>query len=216
MKVNLRYAIGEILIVIVGISIVFALNTWKDNKTNKELKSLYLSNITEEIKAEIDQLEKNTKDIEGIISSIKVIKPFLGQKEARRDTLIGRFFNIARLVNFSPENTTYQTLINSGDLKLIDNFELKSSIGRHYGDHKLIIQNYSRIEKIHERYLADLFIYELDFEKIRQGNTDFFDNPMLKNILISIENAYYMVLNSNKICLESNKSLLNKIETEDY
>lgn len=42
--------------------------------------------------------------------------------------VVGKIFEIVNLIDFTPKDNTYQTLINSGDLKLIDNFELKTAI----------------------------------------------------------------------------------------
>ena len=130
-KINWRYTLGEIAIVIVGITIAFSLNSIKDNLSDKKLKKQYLENIILDIQKELEILEENNVKIQKKLADIKIVKPFLGNSSVRRDTIMQRFFEIAILVDFIPENTTYQTLINSGDMKLIDDFDLRQQIGNH-------------------------------------------------------------------------------------
>ena len=163
MKIKWKYALGEILIVIIGISIAFWLNNWKENSANQQQKKQYLENLVLDIQQEINQLEENQKSIHDKLRRIKVIRPFLGVNEGNRDSIARHIFNLARTINFHPENTTHQTLINSRDMKLINDFQLRRNMQEHYAFHKQVLQNYERIHKIHENYLGDFFIHEIDY-----------------------------------------------------
>lgn len=213
-KINWQYAIGEVLIVIIGITIAFALNNWNDNYKSKRLKKQYLQNLAVDIESEIELLEKNQTACQKKLADIAFVKPFLGNPNIRRDTVIRKVFDIARMINFQPQDITYQTLINSGDLQLIDNFELRKSIEAHFSQHSEILQNYERIKVIHEKYLGNYYIYDVDYDAIRQGDTKFMDNPILKNIMVSLEGSFYMVMASNTKCIESNQALLKMIKKE--
>ena len=213
-NLNWRYALGEIIIVIIGISIAFALNNWKASSAEAKIKKQYLEHLISDIEAEIEQLQANTEAFNQKLGLIQQIRPFLGNSAVQRDTLINKVFELARSVSFNPENTTYLTLINSGDLKLIDDFELRRSIEAHYAFHKIVLRNYERIDNIHEKYLGDFFIYHLDYKKLWQGDTSFLDNPLLSSIINSLNGAFIMVLNGNQACLERNEALLKEIQTE--
>ncbi len=212
MKLKWKYALGEILIVIIGISIAFALNNWKESSSNKQQKKQYLENLGLDINEEINQLEKNQKSIQDKLQRIKIVKPFLGIKQGNRDSIVRHIFSLAMPVNFHPESTTYKTLVNSGDMKLIDNFQLRRSLEEHYSLHKIVQQNYTRIEKIHENYLGPFFIHDIDYKSMRNGQYEFLDKPLLGNIIQSMEGSYYMILGGNQKCIDSNKKLLAKVE----
>ncbi len=214
MKINWKYAIGEILIVIIGITLAFSLNNWKESNTDKKQKKQYLENLIVDIEQEIGRLEKNQESIQGKLQEIGQIKPHLGKKQDDRDAIVRKIYGLARLVDFRPVNTTYQTLINSGDMKLINDFELRRTIEEHYALHKSVLKDYGRLEKIHENYLGDFFIYHIDYSELAKGNTDILDNPLIKNIITSIEGAYYLISQANKKCLESNHNLLEKIDSQ--
>ncbi|MBX2846115.1 MAG: hypothetical protein KTR13_07865 [Saprospiraceae bacterium] len=214
MKIKWKYAIGEIVIVIIGISIAFALNNWKEGQNNRKQKKQYLENLILDIEQEMEHLNENQVKVQDKLKLIGAVKQHLGRKLPGRDTIVMKVFELPRLVGFNPENTTYETLINSGDMKLIDNFELRRSVEKHYSKHSEIDINYGRIEKINENYIGDFFIHEIDFNKVRQGNIDFLDKPLLMNIVNSLEGAYYMILSSNAEGLKSNEALLEQLKAE--
>jgi len=210
-KKYLLYALGEIILVVIGITLAVAINNWNVAQSEEKQQTIYLENLVADIEKEIEQLRLNQIDVSKKLADIKMIKPFLGNDKTRRDSIVGKFFNLARIINFYPENTTYQTLINSGDMRLISDFELRKSLETHYSNHSKTLQAYERIEKIHEKYLGDYFIYSLDFKAIYQGQHGFLDDPLVQNIITSIEGAYFLLEGSNKKCLESNQQLLEKV-----
>lgn len=213
-RINWRYAIGEIIIVIIGITLAFWLNNWKEYQNGQSQKKQYLENLIMDIEQEMDQLKENQVQVNNKLKLIGEIKTHLGTQKSGRDSIVMKVFELARLINFYPESTTYQTLINSGDMQLIDNFELRRSLEKHYALHKNISKDYERIEKIHEKYLGDFFINHIDYKKLRNGDMEFLDNPLINNIITSIEGAYYLVIKGNKVGITSNEELLKQINAE--
>lgn len=49
----LLYAIGEIVLVVIGILIALSINNWNENQHKKELVSVYLQNLIENLKSDI-------------------------------------------------------------------------------------------------------------------------------------------------------------------
>lgn len=208
MKIKWKYTIGEILIVIIGVTIAFTLNNCKENRQKKTERNLYINNLIIDVEQELIQLHDNQNQVSGKLEQIQKIRPFLGSKSNGRDSIAYAVFGLSRLIAFHPENTTYQTLINSGDLKLISNFTLRRSIEEHYAMHDNILNDYKRLEKINEKYMGDFYIYEIDFKAVSKGDLEFLDNPLLLNIISSIEQSYRLLKNSNKKCIQSNEDLL--------
>ena len=213
-KINWRYTFGEILIVMVGISLAFTLNNLKDYYKNQEIEYQYLVALKSDIEDEIKHIEQLDSIMNLKVKSIRQSRPHFGRKLPGRDTIISKIFFVAKNVNFSPKNITYQTLINSGDMNLISNFELRKSIEEHYSLHKTISKNFDRLDNIYRTYLGDFFIRELDFGKIRTGNFDFVDNSLFASIFNSLDGSYQFALEANQTCLKSSKQLLDKIQTK--
>jgi len=52
-----RYAIGEIVLVVIGILIALSINNWNENRKERNKELIYLNNIKEDIKLNIASLE---------------------------------------------------------------------------------------------------------------------------------------------------------------
>lgn len=211
-KINWQYALGEVIIVSIGITIAFALNNWKENRNNQKIKQQYLSSLKIDIQKEIKQLEGLQQSFRQKMKLIGQVMKTLNNKDASRDSTLLHIYKIAQLKSFIPENTTYQTLINSGDMKLINDLTLRRKIEEHYALHQVILKDYTRLEKIYNKYLGDYFIFEINYEKIRQKDWSFLDKPLLKNILRSINGSCYITINANKKCIASNQNLLKALQ----
>jgi hypothetical protein len=211
-KINWKYAIGEIIIVIIGITIAFSLNNWKEESQNKKLKRQYLESMRIDIEKEIQQLKQNDSSIIERINKIEKILSYTSVGKGEPNQIFRYVFEVANTVTFDPVNSTYQTMINSGDMKLINDFHLRRKIEEHYNSHSSILKDYGRLEAISKKYVADFFIYEMDYERIRKGDFSFLKKPILKNIYSSLKGAYLIAKKGNSDCIQSNKELLKEIK----
>ena len=99
-------------------------------------------------------------------------------------------------------------------MSLIGDLELRHEIEAHYNRHKLIEQDYERQIKIHEKYMGDFFIHELDYDRIFRGDVSFLDKPVLKNIIQSLRGAILIAKNASQKGIESNQALLEMVEKQ--
>ncbi len=210
-KINWQYTLGEILIVIIGISIAFSLNKCADNSKNKAQKEQYLINIKNDVEADKLTLEENSKTIQNKIDIATEVLPKLNTDAPDKMSIVGKIFNMVSLTNFTPKNNTYQALINSGDFKLIDDFELKTAIEKHYSTYQIIQKDYIRLENIQKEYVANYFIYNTNFDEFSKGMFGFKDEKLLKNIILSMRGAFELQLNASRIGIESCNDLLEKL-----
>ena len=122
----LRYAIGEIVLVVIGILIALQVNNWNENrKSNAELNQ-----ITENLKQEF---ESNHNTLKKVVSSINYTQK--GSLEIL--SIIGRSVNLAkinldslietslRFPTWTPSNYVLNDLKSSGKLALIKDIRLK-------------------------------------------------------------------------------------------
>lgn len=206
-SINWKYAIGEVIIVIIGISIAFSLNSWAAHHQNQKERQKYLDSILLELDRENEALQENIKKLEKNLKSVEVLNPHFGNPMSGRDTVFSKVFELAQVVNYIPKDITYQTLVNSGDLKLIQDFEVRTAIEEHYAKQQQIVQDYERQVKIHEKYLADFFIHDFDYDLIRQRDYSFMDKPFLKNIVQSLYGSYLIAIQGSKRRIAENDAL---------
>lgn len=215
MKINWKYAIGEIIIVIIGISIAFGLNNWAARNQQQNTERLYLQSLEKDLSNDIDSLNKNIYFLNQNLEDIRLLRPHLGRPLPGRDTMYRRVFNIAKTIAFIPEDATYHTLVNSGDFKLISDFELKSAIEKHYRSYLHMQRDYDRRDNFSKKYMADFFV-DMDYDAIYAGNFDFMDDKRLRNMIFSLQGIVYFQLNAAGEAKKSAEHLLNIIQDKLY
>jgi hypothetical protein len=129
----LRYAVGEILLLVIGILIALQVNNWNEARKDHKLLVQYKNSM-------VLDLSQDTLKIRNILSYLNNLKVINDQIHARMfgdvvtiDTLIhlARFdFNpfIGKLTDYN--TNTLQTLLSTGDISLLDS-RLRKSILKH-------------------------------------------------------------------------------------
>jgi len=125
----LKYAIGEIVLVMIGILLALQVNNWNNQrqlhkdelKTMKSLHQEFNENLTKFDKAYKFHL-KRKKSIETIMS--------IQTKSVSADSLISLIHSVNRNYTFDPFQGIYNSIINSGKIELISNDVLKNKISR--------------------------------------------------------------------------------------
>ncbi len=139
----LRYAIGEIVLVVFGILIALQINNWNENRIDQARIDIRLTNLTEDLKAEIKEM---TEIIEGSKDRIIVTKAILKGSNrlgsfSIRDTIFqeyngANFTNpnsiISEAKTLDGNRSTYNGLISSAEFYLIKNQTLASRIQKYY------------------------------------------------------------------------------------
>lgn len=207
-KINWQYTFGEILIVIIGISIAFSMNKCADDSRDERQLNQYVSSIKNDVMTDKTVLEENVEAIEQKIKTADEILPKINTDSPDKMMIIGKIFSLVNLIDFTPADNTYQTLINSGDLKLIDDFELKTAIEKHYSYYKIMQKSYTRLENIQKEYVANYFIYNTDFDDFQKGKFGFKDEKLLKNIIMSMRGSFDLKLRATKKGVESCDQLI--------
>ncbi|MBX2870568.1 MAG: hypothetical protein KTR30_00655 [Saprospiraceae bacterium] len=210
MKINWRYAIGEVIIVIIGISIAFALNNWAESNQARKVEELYLKNLEKDLSNDLDSLNKNIYLLGQNLDDINHLRPHLGRQIPGRDTIFGKVFQVAKTIAFIPEDATYHTLVNSGDFKLISDFQLKSAIEKHYREYLHMQRAYERRENFSKNYMADFFV-SLDYDAIYARKLDFLDDKRLRNMIFSLQGIIYLQLKAAGNAKKSTEDLLVSI-----
>ncbi len=212
MKRQLRYAIGEVLIVIVGITIAFSMNKCSESQKNKTDKEQYLENLKQDIHVDKSNLEHNLAEITAKIETLHHIIPLINTAAPEKLKTQHSLFSTFKLTEFYPKDITYQTMINSGDFKLIDDFTLKAAIEQHYSNYKTILKDYYRQETIHKEYLGEYLIHHANYDRLRNGGFAFENEGLFKNILQSMTGSFQIKKEATERGIQSCDNLLNILD----
>jgi hypothetical protein len=120
----LIYAIGEIILVVIGILIALQINNWNENRKDRKQERLLLINLQKEFTKNLNQLsldhEINLNSLDGLYDILSTDLQTLKPQEI--DELVGKAVVFA---TFDPGTGYINQAINSGKLDLIQNDSLK-------------------------------------------------------------------------------------------
>lgn len=158
-----KYAIGEIILVVIGILIALSINTWTENRKNKNEAQFQLSKLETNLKADKSQLkyaiEVDSVLIENLIICVKVLS---GDKKISMKEFKDRFQFIYNTNSFYPTRGTFESLISSGKIELITNQELLESLFSYYNDN-----SYTAWDSSVKDYTRNIFApYLLSFDHV--------------------------------------------------
>lgn len=133
----LKYAIGEVLLIVVGILIAIQLDGMQRDRAEGELETRYLQALLEDIRFDIENSEGWFNRFEGKVAGLKATKEYFytGVSIEDPNALLSTFGkggsgSRGRLVGDSP---TFRDLISTGSLRYLQSEELKASIMDFYG-----------------------------------------------------------------------------------
>lgn len=125
----LLYALGEIILVVIGILIALQINNWKEGQRENERREIIMKELRNDFLFNKDQLQYIYDGIhKSMISTEKVINMFPINNSTNLDSLqhylsLGDVFS---WYTFNPRNGTVNSLINTSSFEIIDNQELRS------------------------------------------------------------------------------------------
>ena len=125
----LLYAIGEILLVMIGISLAFQVSNWDDNRIRKNAEIRFYENIKEQIIDDKEliagQRHYNNRHMVQYKYANEIIE---ANDRSKLDTLGIIVRNLTNYSDFDKEGNIYETMVNSGQIKLLHNHEIVNGI----------------------------------------------------------------------------------------
>jgi hypothetical protein len=153
-KKYLLYAVGEILLVMIGISLAFQVSNWDDNRIKQNSEFKYYENIRLQI-ADDKELLQMLKDMNnGLITEFNYAYEIIETKDrSKLDTLGLLIRNLTDNSDFDRQGNIYETMVNSGEIKLLRNQDIVNGIRKI--EVKYLYTN--RMENIH----ADVIMFHV-------------------------------------------------------
>ena len=129
----LLYAIGEIVLVVIGILIALQINNWNEYQKERKSEQLLLSEIRENLKYDLHDFESNITTLQNKSISSKMILKVLEKNMPYHDSLGYYFSYLNAYPHFSSKTNGYKLLQSKG-LELIINSNLRNKISDLYED----------------------------------------------------------------------------------
>ncbi|WP_299157932.1 DUF6090 family protein [uncultured Eudoraea sp.] len=129
----LKYAIGEIILVVIGILIALQINNWNETRKERQEERDILSDLQLDIRVDIERLNYQLDFKKEMVRNYKNCLEILAdKKEATKSEFMEGFKSILQVGDVSLNTTTFNNLQTTGEIRLIKNKTLANSIVNYY------------------------------------------------------------------------------------
>jgi hypothetical protein len=166
----LLYAIGEIILVVIGILIALSINNWNETRKLKQQETTYYCKIKEDLSNDLLNVEKSRASLEERILVLDRFLIHLLKIQDDKSVLLKDYLAAVRSYRFMPSKAAIIDITSSGKLENLKNQELKNSILNYYSELDNALQiiegNYEVLNKVSEySNSTDFGIQEVPFYK---------------------------------------------------
>jgi hypothetical protein len=166
----LLYAIGEVVLVMVGILLALQVNNWNEGKKREQIEKAFLRDINQEFKDNKMQFNKRMEQHFQIVKGLDSMISIFPITTKNWDEILSIFHNSKFVFypSFNPSTSSLQSLINSSSFDVIKNERLR----KHLLSWNDLVDDYKEEEDAANNVLRNLFypIYINEKEAIYDGN----------------------------------------------
>jgi hypothetical protein len=168
-RTYLFYAIGEILLVVIGILLALQVNNWNEERKQTNLSEEYIGRIAEDLDRLIEISGNQKQRMREILSSITETQRLLERgtplSDSEKEIVDFAILWFPRTTNQLPTMLTYEEMKGSGNLNLIRNILLRNELAEFYS---YLLQ----VESTFERLSADTETQFTVYNKYLKAHTD--------------------------------------------
>lgn len=188
----------NLMVVILGISIAFYMEGYREAKANRALERKYIESLITDLNADIAALDTLTGLNQMINGSIVALleasdeKPYTNPTKFRND-LLGILYNPP----FEPQRTVYESIKSSGQINVLSDFELGKQVTELYEQYYRGTYQYDEVLTDHvNTYIKPYLLRETKLHAAVVDN-GFLADPVFQNTmftyryLFSAKNAFY-------------------------
>lgn len=225
------YALGEIILVVIGILIAIQVSNWNEDRILKESANYHLSLLSQDLKEDkellkelIGTFELNDQSIQRLLNALKRLDPV-------RPILHEDIVRLQLEYNFKPRNSALSVLVNTGEIgaidvssqnmisryyRSVDAIEERDMITNAYIQSKLephIFDNYNYLYGIGNTFPLLKEVYKNDTrEPISLNESQFLNDKKLEALLVARMYQNQTLLELYNISLTNLSELQNHIE----
>ena len=128
----LLYAIGEIVLVVIGILIALSINNWSNNKQLRHTEQAYLLSLQSEFKTNLSKVNRTISENKELMNNIEQMLTLFDSNV--RDTISDKGISdimysiFGNSVSYQPSKGVLTDIISSGNLNLIQNEQLRQHL----------------------------------------------------------------------------------------
>jgi len=151
MKINFKQLSVEFLVILIGVPIALATDNWRAYVADRALEDQYLHRFKADMSLDFSAFEGNYRSLKTALSGTQVIISYLDGQDSgiTNNFLVDEFTNAAMtgstFSSYLSNKTTYNEMLSTGTLNLIENSDLRSEINNYYAASDRIIERRSQL-----------------------------------------------------------------------
>ena len=126
------YAVGEILLVVIGIIIAVQIGNWNQSVQDKELLRISLENLREDLEIQKEIIDGQLANESEMIAKADSILMFMQEPVPSPSDMAPLLFELTTRRTFIANKATFNNLESTGNIVLIKDKELKNELIRYY------------------------------------------------------------------------------------
>ena len=218
-----KYAIGEIILVVIGILIALSINNWNESKKSSRIELEFLKNLNRDLDIDLVNFENKISIDSSIMSSNKKIMLAIQNhdEEALNKSFSGNrngLSAINRAGIFYPQKSAYESLKSQG-IQLISNDSLRQKIINLYDYRYQTISDFLKFQwdmlSQTNPYLFENLETNIDGETKRPNDINqLFKDKQFYNFVSHMYSENLIALDFYRPCLEDLKSVSATLKQE--
>lgn len=209
----LKYALGEIILVVIGILIAVKINNWNNQRQEDAREQKILQILKSEFDYNKTELKRNIEKATRLMNRADTLLMLFDEPRDfdNAERLIMLMGSLSAYSTFDPSNGALTNLISSGELNLIKNDSLRITLSKWFGEVQDVKEDEMRLMDYGDLHLEPLRIEYSKYKKdshFNRNTTDILDNPKFENIVTRMWKATdYIIQNYEILGLEIDEIL---------
>jgi len=186
-----RYAIGEIILVVIGILIALQINNWNEDKKERRIENKYINRLTNDLRVDMNYHNKRIEQAENDLRHLDMFISQMSEFQKNTHEIVELFKHLHLNTDpFASANSTFSELLSTGDFKTFSNDTLKNLIIDYYRINDDFINQMEEFNLVSTNLLVENAVINPNISKILawinsvfdesyiiDGEFDFINNP---------------------------------------
>ncbi|APY08294.1 hypothetical protein BWZ20_08270 [Winogradskyella sp. J14-2] len=212
----LIYAIGEIVLVVIGILIALQINNWNTKRLLKSKEQVYLQQIRISLNSDLERI-KEVKEFNALKTS-KIDSTFIVLEQSNPERYVPAIAEYMSVVNefdvFEPNAIAFDNMIASENIDLITDMELRKNLSLYYQRRNLNLTQ-ERIKETTRQFVDDIMPKMGNRQLLKQlTQRDHSNLPDISEVNIHSDTQVYTNLFNMTLVIDGQNEYL-EITTED-
>lgn len=197
----LKYVIGEIILVVIGILIALQINNWNESRKLVVEEKQYYKNIKRQLNEDADFINNNIEFNQYYYDQYDyATQQLLNNDRSHLDSLAIIALNLLEYSDFHQESNIYAALVNSGEIKLINNQDIVEGLQKleetYIYINRLEASHFDIIKGVYPELSKIIRFFPLKIERVDQFFGFEFQNHffILKDIMVEKDEIYNQAL----------------------